>query len=123
MDTDRPINPKLAAGLRVFSATSPKRVTQALSNSNKNAPTKINLGFWSHHPSLTGTSFARVFRQEQGVPMKAHSRTTVDVLPKSKKPKKKALKKPTAVSITERYLELRRLRERLSEAEALRSSQ
>jgi hypothetical protein len=54
--------------------------------------------------------------------MKAHSRTTVDVLPKLKKPKK-ALKKPTAVSITERYLELRRLRERLSEAEALRSSQ
>ena len=53
--------------------------------------------------------------------MKAHSRTSVGVLPKSKKPKK-ALKKPT-VSITERYLELRRLRERLSEAEASRSSQ
>ena len=53
--------------------------------------------------------------------MKAHSRTRVDVLPKSKP--KKALKKPTAVSITERYLELRRLRERLSEAEAFRSSQ
>jgi hypothetical protein len=54
--------------------------------------------------------------------MKAHSRTSVDILPKSKKPKK-VLKKPTAVSITERYLELRRLRERLSEAEALRSLQ
>jgi hypothetical protein len=54
--------------------------------------------------------------------MKAHSRTTVDDLPKSKKPKK-ALKKPTVVSITERYLELRRLRERLSEAEALQSLQ
>jgi hypothetical protein len=54
--------------------------------------------------------------------MKAHSRTTTDILPKSKKPKK-ASKKPTAVSITERYLELRRLRERLSEAEALRTSQ
>jgi len=54
--------------------------------------------------------------------MKAHSRTRVHVLPKSKKPKK-ALKKPSAVSITERYLELRRLRERLSEAEALRSLQ
>ncbi|WP_156795540.1 hypothetical protein [Bradyrhizobium icense] len=51
--------------------------------------------------------------------MKAHSRTS---LPKSKKPKK-SLKKLRAVSITERYLELRRLRERLSEAEALRSSQ
>ena len=54
--------------------------------------------------------------------MKAHSRTTVDVLLKSKK-SKKVLKKPAAVSITERYLELRRLRERLSEAEALRSTQ
>ena len=54
--------------------------------------------------------------------MKAHTRTSVEVLSKSKKPKK-ALKKPTAVSITERYLELRRLRERLSEAEALQSSQ
>jgi hypothetical protein len=54
--------------------------------------------------------------------MKAHSRTRVDVLPKSKKPKK-VLKKLTAASIAERYLELRRLRERLSEAEALRSSQ
>ena len=54
--------------------------------------------------------------------MKAHSRTTVDVLLKSKK-SKKVLKKPAAVSITERYLELRRLRERLSEAEALRSLQ
>jgi len=54
--------------------------------------------------------------------MKAHSRTAVDVLPKSKKPKK-TLKKLPAVSIAERYLELRRLRERLSEAEALRSSQ
>ena len=54
--------------------------------------------------------------------MKAHSRTTVDVLSKSNKPKK-VLKKPAAVSITERYQELRRLRERLSEAEALRSSQ
>jgi hypothetical protein len=54
--------------------------------------------------------------------MKARSRTSGDVLPKSKKPKK-ALKKPMTVSITERYLELRRLRERLSEAEALRSSQ
>jgi hypothetical protein len=54
--------------------------------------------------------------------MKARSRTTVDVLPKSKK-SKKALKKLPAVSIAERYLELRRLRERLSEAEALRSSQ
>ncbi len=54
--------------------------------------------------------------------MKARSRITVDVLPKSKKPKK-ALKKLAVVSITERYLELRRLRERLSEAEALRSSQ
>ena len=54
--------------------------------------------------------------------MKAHSRTTVDVLPKSKKPKK-ALKKPATGSIAERYLELRRLRERLSEAEALQSSQ
>ena len=54
--------------------------------------------------------------------MKAHSRTTMDVLLKSKK-SKKVLKKPAAVSITERYLELRRLRERLSEAEALRSTQ
>ena len=54
--------------------------------------------------------------------MKGRSRTIVDVLSKSKKPKK-ALKKPTVVSITERYLELRRLRERLSEAEASRSSQ
>jgi len=54
--------------------------------------------------------------------MKAHSRPTVDVSPKSKKPKK-TLKKPTAASISERYLELRRLRARLSEAEALRSSQ
>jgi hypothetical protein len=52
--------------------------------------------------------------------MKARSRTTV--LPKLKKPKK-ALKKHTVGSIAERYLELRRLRERLSEAEALRSSQ
>jgi hypothetical protein len=54
--------------------------------------------------------------------MKTHSRTTIDILPKSKKPKK-ALKKPAVVSITERYLELRRLRQRLSEAEALRASQ
>ena len=54
--------------------------------------------------------------------MKARSRTAVDGLPKSRKPKK-ALKKQAAVSITERYLELRRLRERLSEAEALRSLQ
>ncbi|WP_161856056.1 hypothetical protein [Bradyrhizobium sp. CCBAU 051011] len=52
--------------------------------------------------------------------MKAHSRTTI--LPKPKKPPK-ALKKQPAETIAERYLELRRLRERLSEAEALRSSQ
>ncbi|MCK1642963.1 hypothetical protein IVA95_36750 [Bradyrhizobium sp. 157] len=51
--------------------------------------------------------------------MKARSRTS---LPKPKKPKKPSKKLPP-VSITERYLELRRLRERLSEAEALRSSQ
>ncbi|MEH2628553.1 hypothetical protein V1292_006608 [Bradyrhizobium sp. AZCC 1719] len=51
--------------------------------------------------------------------MKAHSRTS---LPKPKKPKKTSKKHPV-VSIAERYLELRRLRERLSEAEALRSSQ
>jgi hypothetical protein len=54
--------------------------------------------------------------------MKARSQTTIDILPKSKKPKK-ASKKLAVVSIAERYLELRRLRERLSEAEALRSLQ
>ena len=54
--------------------------------------------------------------------MKAHTRTTVNVLPKPRKPKKAARKQPVE-TIAERYLELRRLRERLSEAEALRSSQ
>jgi hypothetical protein len=106
-----------------FSTTYPKRVTQALLNFNKNAPDKAWSGVWPHHPGLTGTSFALInFWQWRGLPMKAHSRTHVDILPKSKKPKK-VLKKPTAVSITERYLELRRLRERLSEAEALRTAQ
>lgn len=52
--------------------------------------------------------------------MKAHGRTTI--LPKPKKPRR-VLKKRPAETIAERYLELRRLRERLSEAEALRSSQ
>jgi hypothetical protein len=52
--------------------------------------------------------------------MKAHNRKIV--LPKSKKPRK-VLKKHSAETIAERYLELRRLRERLSEAEALRNSQ
>jgi hypothetical protein len=52
--------------------------------------------------------------------MKAHSRTTV--LPKPKKPRKASKKQPSG-TIAERYMELRRLRERLSEAEALRSSQ
>ena len=57
--------------------------------------------------------------------MKAQGRTTTDLLPKPKKAKKprKVLKKPAVVSIAEQYLELRRLRERLSEAEALRSLQ
>ena len=54
--------------------------------------------------------------------MKVRSRIAADGLPKSKKPKK-ALKTRTVVSITERYLELRRLRERLSEAEASRGLQ
>jgi hypothetical protein len=54
--------------------------------------------------------------------MKAHTRTTTDVLPKPKRPKKTSNKQPIE-TIAERYLELRRLRERLSEAEALRSSQ
>lgn len=57
--------------------------------------------------------------------MKAPRRTTTGILPKPKKAKKpkKALKKPAVASIAEQYLELRRLRERLSEAEALRSLQ
>jgi hypothetical protein len=58
MDTDRPVNPQLATTPWVFSVISPKWVTQALSNSNKNAPTKVSQVFRSHHPSLTGTSFA-----------------------------------------------------------------
>jgi hypothetical protein len=91
-------------------------------NFNKNAQTKIGPVFWLHHPGLNRHIVCFNFWQLRGLPMKAHSRTSVDILPKSKKPKK-VLKKPTAVSITERYLELRRLRERLSEAEALRSLQ
>jgi hypothetical protein len=57
--------------------------------------------------------------------MKARSRTTTDILPKPKKAKKpkKVLTKPAVASIAEQYQELRRLRERLSEAEALRSLQ
>lgn len=54
--------------------------------------------------------------------MKAQRRRTKGILPKPKKPKK-VLKKPAVASIAEQYLELRRLRERLSEAEALRSLQ
>jgi hypothetical protein len=57
--------------------------------------------------------------------MKAQSRTITDHPPKTKKAteSKKGLKKPAVVSIAEQYLELRRLRERLSEAEARRSLQ
>ena len=77
---------------------------------------------WSRHLGFDWHIVCLNFWQQRGLPMKAHSRTSVDVLPKSKKPKK-ILKRPAAVSITEQYLELRRLRERLSEAEALRSSQ
>ena len=57
--------------------------------------------------------------------MKARSRTTTDILPKPKQAKKpkQILKKPAVASIAEQYLELRRLRERLSEAEALQSLQ
>jgi len=57
--------------------------------------------------------------------MKARSRTITDILLKPKKAKKpkKVLKKPAVASIAEQYLELRRLRERLSEAEALQSLQ
>ena len=57
--------------------------------------------------------------------MKAHGRTTTDSLPKPNKAKKskKVLKKRVVVDIAEQYLELRRLRQRLSEAEALHSLQ
>ncbi|WKA30645.1 hypothetical protein [Bradyrhizobium roseum] len=64
----------------------------------------------------------------KGLPMKARSRITTDILPKPKKAKKakkpkKVLKKAAVASIAEQYLELRRLRERLSEAEARQSLQ
>lgn len=57
--------------------------------------------------------------------MKAQRRTTTGILPKPKRAKKpkRVSKKPAVVCIAEQYLELRRLRERLSEAEALRSLQ
>lgn len=57
--------------------------------------------------------------------MKAQGRTTNDMSSKPKKAKKpnKVLKQHAIASIAEQYLELRRLRERLSEAEALRGLQ
>ena len=57
--------------------------------------------------------------------MNVQGRTTTENLPKPRKARKpkKGLKKPAITSIAEQYLELRRLRERLSEAEALQSLQ
>jgi hypothetical protein len=52
--------------------------------------------------------------------MKSSYRFTITNREKSKKPKK-AAKNPPAASIAQRYMELRRLRERISEAESWRS--
>jgi hypothetical protein len=53
--------------------------------------------------------------------MKSSYRFTITNREKSKKPKKAAKNPPAAASIAQRYMELRRLRERISEAESWRS--
>jgi len=50
--------------------------------------------------------------------MKTIYRSSITDRQKSKKPKKAAAKTHSSASIAERYMELRRLRERLSEAES-----
>jgi hypothetical protein len=53
--------------------------------------------------------------------MKSSYRFTITNREKSKKPKK-AAKNPSPASIAQRYMELRRLRERIFEAESWRSA-